>query len=444
MSRGLFIAALLAACSPVAVTAQVPAFPGAQGAGAMSLGGRGGRIIRVTNLNDSGPGSLRAAVEARVPRIVIFDVGGTIRLKSPLVIRSGRITIAGQTAPGGGITLRDYTLGVHADDVVVRFIRSRLGDVSHVTNDAVWISMGQRIVLDHVSASWGTDESLSVTAGNHGHVLDHVTVQWSIISESLCNSVNPKGRHCFGSIIAGANGAHFSFHHNLWADHTERMPRVGNDLVAAQDPVGSFFDIRSNVIYNWGGHQAGYSGAPVGPASYNFIDNSYWSGPDSRDPAIFKEGNPDAHAFFSGNTLNGKLLSGLEGVTGLRVPGYLLGEPVPMPAVTTDSAAAAYEKVLRFAGDSLPRDPVDSRVVAGVRNRSGRLIDSQSQVGGWPELARGTPWIDHDGDGMPDDWERAHGLDPNDPRDGNADRDHDGYTNVEEWLNALAAPAMPH
>jgi hypothetical protein len=149
----------------------------------MSFGGRGGRIIRVTNLEDSGPGSLRAAVEARGPRIVIFDVGGTIRLKSALVIRSGRITIAGQTAPGGGITLRDQTFSVHSDDVVVRFIRSRLGDVSGVVNDAMWVSAGSRIILDHVSASWGTDESLSVTSGRE---IRDVTVQWSIISESLC------------------------------------------------------------------------------------------------------------------------------------------------------------------------------------------------------------------------------------------------------------------
>ncbi|HWU92891.1 MAG TPA: pectate lyase [Sphingomicrobium sp.] len=411
----------------------------------MSLGGRGGRIIRVTNLNDSGPGSLRAAIDARDPRIVIFDVGGTIRLKSPLVIRNGRITIAGQTAPGGGITVRDYTFSVHADDVVVRFIRSRLGDVSRVDNDAIWVSNGRRVILDHVSASWGTDESLSVTANGHPNLdIRDVTVQWSIISESLCNSVNPKGRHCYGSIMGASRGARYSLHHNLWADHMERMPRIGETLPAAKDSVGPFFDLRSNVIYNWGGHQAGYSGLPTGPVAYNFIDNSYWMGPDSRDPSIFKEGNPDAHAYFSGNALNGKVLSGLQGVTGFRQPGYALSRPVPMPAVTTDSAARAYDKVLRLAGDSLHRDQVDARVVAGVRSRTGRLIDSQSQVGGWPELARGTPWIDHDGDGMPDDWERAHGLNPDDPRDGNADRDHDGYTNVEEWLNSLAAPAMAH
>ncbi|MGZ2412677.1 hypothetical protein ACUXST_002106 [Sphingomonas sp. F9_3S_D5_B_2] len=445
MKTALLVTAMLVACSPAPVDAQVPAFPGAEGAGAMSLGGRGGRIIRVTNLEDSGPGSLRAAIEERGSRIVIFDVGGTIRLKSPLTIRNGRITIAGQTAPGGGITVRDQTFSPHADDVVVRFVRSRLGDVSRAVNDGIWVSHGNRIILDHVSASWGTDESLSVTSNykRPGTDLGDVTVQWSIISESLCRSVNPKGRHCFGSIIGGSRGAHYSFHHNLWADHAARMPRIGPVLPAEKDSIGGFFDIRSNVIYNWGGHQAGYSGLPVGPAAYNFIDNNYWSGPDSMDPEIFKEGNPGAHAYFSGNMLNGQVLTGLAGVGGLKNPGYLLARPVAMPSVRTDSAAATYDKVLRLAGASLVRDAVDNRVIAGVRNRTGRLVDSQEQVGGWPDLARGRPWVDGDGDGMPDDWERTHRLNADDPSDGNEDRDQDGYTNVEEWLNALAAPAMP-
>ena len=258
----------------------------------------------------------------------------------------------------------------------------------------------------------------------------------------LCHSVNPKGSHCFGSIIGGGKGARYSFHHNLWADHRERMPRIGTVFTAAQDAVGPVFDIRSNVIYNWGGHQGGYSGLPTGPAAYNFIDNSYWSGPNSRGDAIFKEGNPDAHAFFAGNSLNGRLLRGADGVTGLTGPGYLLNQPLPTAPVRTDAASVAFEKVLRFAGDSLVRDSVDTRVVAGARSRTGRLIDSQVQVGGWPELARGAPWVDRDGDGMPDAWERAHGLNPADSSDGNRDRDDDGYTNVEEWLNALAAPAM--
>ena len=435
----------LAGCMETPAAAQVPAFPGAEGAGAMSLGGRGGRVLRVTNLNDSGPGSLRAAVETPGPRIVVFDVGGTIRLASPLAIRHPRITIAGQTAPGGGITLRDQTLGISADDVVVRFIRSRLGDASGAVADAVWITRGNRIVLDHVSASWGTDEVLSVTSGykRPGRELGDVTVQWSIISESLCNSVNPEGRHCYGSILAGSRGARFSFHHNLWAHHGARMPRVGSSLPPGQDAVGGFFDVRSNVMYNWGSREAGYGGLPAARVAYNLVDNSYWTGPSSRGDAIFKEGNPFARAYFAGNTINGQPLPPAgPGVTGATGPGYFLGSLVQMPRVAPDPAAAAYRKVLARAGASLARDTVDARVVAETYSRSGRLIDSQRDVGGWPMLAPGRPWLDSDRDGMPDDWERSRRLNPRDPRDGNADADRDGYTNVEEWLNALAAPAM--
>lgn len=437
--------ALLFGCSAAPAPARVPAFPGAEGAGAMSLGGRGGAVLRVTSLADSGPGSLRAAVEARGPRTIVFDIGGTIRLEKPLTVRHGRVTIAGQTAPGGGITLRDQSLGVAADDVVIRFIRARLGDASAAVADAIWVSRGNRIILDHVSSSWGTDEVLSVTSGykRPGRDLGDVTVQWSIIAESLCNSVSPEGRHCYGTIIGGSRGAQFSFHHNLWAHHGARMPRVGNALAPGEDAEGGFFDIRSNVMYDWGGREAGYGGLPAARVAYNFIDNSYWTGPNSRGDFIFNEGNPFATAYLAGNMLNGRALaSPLAKVKGAVRPGYLLQGPVRLPRVSADPAASAYRSILAYAGSSLARDPVDARVVGQVRNRTGRLIDSQRDVGGWPALARGTPWTDRDRDGMPDDWERARGLNPGDPRDGNADADGDGYTNVEEWLNELARPVM--
>jgi hypothetical protein len=397
--------------------------------------------MRVTNLDDAGPGSLRAAVEARVPRIVIFDVGGTIRLKKPLVVRHPRITIAGQSAPGGGITLRDYTLGISADDVVIRFIRSRLGDESGAVADAIWVTRGTRIILDHVSASWSTDEALSVTSGYRlpGRELGDVTVQWSIISESLCKSVNPDGRHCYGSILAGSRGARFSFHHNLWAHHAARMPRVGNSLPPAEDRQGAFFDIRSNVIYNWGGQVAGYGGLPAANVAYNFIDNSYWAGPNTRGLAMFREGNPHAKAFVSGNAMNGTQLANQSwSVTEAGATTYWLSEPLTIPAPTTDPASSAYTKVLAHAGASLHRDTVDARIVVEVANRTGRLIDSQRDVGGWPVLARGVPWADSDKDGMPDAWELKRRLDRHDPKDANYDPDGDGYTNVEQWLNELA------
>jgi hypothetical protein len=444
----LFVSAaaiVLAGCRAEPAAAQVRAFPGAEGAGAYSLGGRGGRVIHVTNLNDSGPGSLRAAVDAKGARTVIFDIGGTIRLSKPLAIRNGRITIAGQTAPGGGITIRDQRLHVAADDVVVRFIRSRLGDESRVTSDSIWVAKGRRIILDHVSASWSTDETLSVssTFARPGDVLDGVTVQWSIISESLCAPGKPQGRHCYGSLAVTSRGGKMSFHHNLWAHHQARMPRTGNYLTRTQDPVGGYFDFRSNVFYNWGDRSAGYNSSPAVRVHSNFVANSYIAGPDSKGRAAFDERDALANAWFQGNSMNGVIPANPWSLVIERnVPNLHLSGPVPMPPVTTDPPAAAYARVLADAGSSLVRDAVDRRIVDNVKTRSGGLIDSQRDVGGWPVLARGTPWRDSDGDGMPDDWERAHGFNPRDGRDGNLDADRDGYTNVEEWLNALAAPAM--
>jgi hypothetical protein len=442
-----FIAALgllLAAYSVQPASATVPAFPGAEGAGASSLGGRGGRVIYVTNLNDSGPGSLRAAAEADGPRTIVFDVGGTIRLSKRILVTNGRVTIAGQTAPGGGITLRDHPLIIAADDVVVRFIRSRLGDESRFVGDAIWVSNGRRVILDHVSASWATDEALSVasTYTHPGDRLGDVTVQWSIIAETICGPTNPQGPHCYGSLVSGSHGARQSWHHNLWADHVARMPRPANDVPG--DPDGAVFDFRSNVMYNWGHQQSGANSGPPAKVAYNFINNSYWPGPDSKKKLIFDERDPLATAYFAGNSLDGTVLPDQSSaIAGGNRHGYLQSAPLAVPPVTTDSAAAAYDKVLRYAGDSLVRDVVDTRVVDGVRNRTGRLINSQADVGGWPQLAPGRPWVDRDGDGIPDDWERAHGLNARDARDG-ARVTADGYTNLEHWLNELAEPAMPH
>jgi pectate lyase len=426
-----------------AASSAVPAFPGAEGAGAMAVGGRGGRVIRVTNLEDSGPGSFRAAVEEKGPRTLIFDIGGTIRLKKPLVVRNGQVTIAGQTAPGGGITLRDRHFEIAADDVVVRYIRSRLGDQGGVESDAFTISRGKRIIVDHVSASWSIDETLS--SGSDYKTpkddLRDVTVQWSIISESLRKSLHAKGEHGYGSLLRGARGAKMSFHHNLWAHHLARMPRPGNYLPPAQDSVGAYYDFRSNVFYNWGGSYSGYnadSGEKASHSAYNFVDNAYKTGPDTKKPVIFDDRNPIARAWFAGNSLNGRIPADPWSlVTGRKDPEYRLGGPISFPAVARDPAARAFEKVLAGAGASLTRDPVDRRVVETVRSGAGRLIDSQAEVGGWPELAAGPPWKDGDGDGMPDDWERRQRLDPANAADGNADRDGNGYTELEEWLNSL-------
>jgi hypothetical protein len=418
----------------------VVAFPGAEGAGRFAMGGRGGRVLRVTNLAESGPGSLRAAIEAEGPRTVIFDIGGVIRLASPLTIRRGRITIAGQTAPGGGITLRDHPLVVAADDVVIRHIRSRLGDESGIEADAVSITRGRRIILDHISASWSVDETLSVGSRYDPpeRGIYDVTVQWSLIAESLNASGHAKGDHGYGSLVRGGHGARLTFHHNLWAAHRARMPRPGNYNPPSIDPEGPRFEFRSNVFYDWAGGHAGYNADTESRSAYAFIGNAYIPGPDSEGRWAFEESNHLARAWFDGNAMDGVVPADPWSlVKDSDRPQYRLAARPDWAAAAGETAAEAEVRVLARVGAGRVRDPVDARIIEGVRNRTGRIIDSQAQVGGWPALEAGSPWIDSDGDGMPDDWETARGLDPADPADGNADRDSDGFTNLEDWLNSL-------
>ena len=383
--------ACLAACTlfflvlPTIGQAQQLAFPGAEGAGRYSAGGRGGKTLRVTNLNDNGPGSLRAAVQVKQPRIIIFDVAGTIRLKSDLVIDSPRITIDGSTAPAQGIAIADHGLIVKADDVVIRYFRSRLGDQGGGQGDAIWIARGSRIILDHVSASWSVDETLSASARYDDGGIYDLTVQWSIIAESLRRAGHAKGEHGYGSLIRGGRGARFSFHHNLWAHHVARMPRPGNYASAAMDPIGPLIEFRSNIFYNWGGTASGYNADSASNATYAFIDNAYVSGPDSKGQTAFREENALARSWFAGNIMNGtapadpwSLVTG----SGVR----LTAAPDIAP-VKSDPAASAYKRVLAEAGASRARDAVDRRIVESVIRRSGRIIDSQSDVGGWPVLA---------------------------------------------------------
>ncbi|HST92921.1 MAG TPA: pectate lyase [Brevundimonas sp.] len=421
--------------------AGVLAFPGAEGAGRFAEGGRGGAVLRVTTLADDGPGSLRAAIEADGPRTIVFDVGGVIRLASPLRIRSGRVTVAGQTAPGGGVTLRDHPIIVAADDVVVRHLRSRLGDESGIEADAISIERGRRIILDHVSASWSVDETLSVGSRYDPpeRGIYDVTVQWSIIAESLNASAHAKGDHGYGSLVRGGHGARMTFHHNLWASHRARMPRPGNYNPPAVDPVGPRFEFRSNVFYNWGGSHAGYNADTESLSAYAFIGNSYLPGPDSRGRWVFEEANPLARAWFEGNAMAGEIpRDPWSLVKGSDRPGYRLSARPDWAAAAGETAAQALERVLESAGAGRMRDAVDARIVADVRTGAGRIIDSPAQVGGWPDLERGSPWRDADFDGLPDDWETARALDPADASDGAVDHDGDGYTNLEDWLNSLA------
>ncbi len=457
----------------------IPAFPGAEGFGRYAIGGRGGRVFKVTNLNDSGPGSLREAVEAEGPRIVIFDVDGIIQLESPLIVRNDFITIAGQSAPGGGITLRDYDLTINANHVIVRHIRSRMGSESGHEDDAISIRGGQHIIVDHVSASWAIDENLSASqsfnperGGNH---LSYVTVQWSIISEGLYDAGHEKGDRAYGSLIRGSHGARYSWLNNLWAHNHSRMPRVGNYATPYMDPEGVLFDFRNNVFYNWG-HGAetdfwnwtpardtfDYSAAqglvsdmlygregfdyhyaagtdldPASVARYNFINNAYVQGPQTLGPVIFYMRNVTGRAFFEGNTIDGQLLPQLNIVRSAAPDRTFVDRAFDVGEVTTVSAEDSYERVLARAGASFYRDAIDARVIEEVRTRTGFIPDSADDVGGWVAVTQGEPRADSNGDGIPDDWLIAQGIDPEEPSRAN-EVGEDGYTLIERWLNSLA------
>lgn len=417
--------------------APVLAFPGAEGAGRFAAGGRGGRVIHVTTLDDAGPGSLRAAVEAKGSRTIVFDVSGTIALKSQLAIREPRVTIAGQTAPGGGITLRDHGLVVNADDVVIRYIRSRLGSASQTQDDSIWVRGGRRIILDHVSASWSVDETLSASANykDESEGWYDLTVQWSIVANSLRRSGHVKGDHGYGSLVRGGRGAKASWHHNLWANHIARMPRPGNYDGPDVDPAGAWFDFRSNVFYNWGGSHSGYDADKAAIVRYNFVDNVYLPGPDSKGRFAFDESNTLAKGYVANNSMAGAVPADpMTLVKGTIGPDWRQPRPFDIAPVSPDPAPL--DAVLARAGASKARDTIDAAIVAGVRDGTGRIIDSQDSMGGWPTLATAPAPQDGDRDGMPDDWERAHGLDPK-RDDGAADRNADGWTNLEEYLDSL-------
>ena len=367
----------------------LPAFPGAEGFGAFSQGGRGGRVYHVTTLEDGGAGSLREAVEAQGPRIVVFDVGGTIRLKKDLTITNPFITIAGQTAPGDGICLRDATLGIYADQVVIRYLRQRLGDQGKA-GDAIGIGRGHQIIIDHCSASWSLDEVLSCSTGEPS--LSDVTVQWCFITEAL----NPKN-HSFGSLIRGCHGARYSYHHNLYAHNRNRNPRPGNydDRNPHEaDPNGLLLDFRNNVIYNWSGTYAGYNADKDSVTKLNYVGNYVVPGPNSKATGIaYQEGSPYNKGYFAGNYYNHSLpenpwsLVDFRGWNGRQIIAYKQSVPFETGPITTQDAKDAYRDVLERGGAILPRrDAVDRRIVAEVTSGKGHILNSQAEVGGWPDL----------------------------------------------------------
>lgn len=446
MNRPLVVLLIILMSLSVAESAAaVYAFPGAEGFGAQSIGGRGGVVLFVTNLSDSGPGSLRSAVEAEGPRTVIFRISGTIALKKTLIIRNSHITIAGQTAPGDGICLKDYGLSIAADHVIVRYIRCRPGDNIGGEPDAMSISSGYDIIVDHCSASWAVDETLSASSSRG---LGNVTVQWCIISESLNESTHHKGAHGYGALIRGGWGNGYTYHHNLFAHHKARLPRPDNYNDRSKDPDGFVFDFRNNVVYNWGGSSAGYnadgSNGTNSITKMNFIGNYYKRGVNSNGDLAFSESTRSAKAWFDGNCMNGRYPDDSWSLVTFKefspndIQSYIQSEPIPVEPVVTDDAVTAYERALAEAGAVLPkRDDVDTRVVTEVIAGIGRIINDESDVGGWPELKSAEPPKDSDRDGMPDEWEKQNGLDPKDPSDRNGDTDMDGYTNLEEYLNSI-------
>jgi len=434
------------------------AFPGAEGWGAYALGGRGGDVYHVTNLADSGAGSLRYGITSAggtvsTPRTIVFDVSGTIQLASNLSINKSYITIAGQTAPGDGICLRDYNLGISASHIIVRYIRARLGDESLTESDAVSINSGYNIIMDHVSASWSVDEVFSCSTYNP--TLSNVTVQWSIISEALWHSIHDKGTHSYGALIRGCYDAKYTYHHNLFAHNYSRNPRPGNyDSTVDngnpywEDPCGLLFDFRNNVIYNWGGDRPGYDADLDSVCRYNYVGNWAKAGYNGTNGYLYSAACTYFKGYYAGNYFNGTYLAddwqkvywdtSKGGWTEAQKTAYKQSVPFPTNPIITDTAVVAYQRVLNHAGASLPvRDSVDTRVVNDVIDGTGQIIDTQGQVGGWPTLNSAAAPTDTDQDGMPNVWETANGLNLIDATDRNGYDLDTEYTNLEVYLNSL-------
>lgn len=447
LTRMLQMALVMCATAPATFAApKPPAFPGAEGFGASASGGRGGAVYEVTNLNDSGPGSLRDAL-AQGNRTVVFRVSGTIDLKTQLRLNKPNVTIAGQTAPGDGICLKGRELFIaDSDNIIVRFLRLRPGDELKQEHDALSIRNCRNVIIDHCSMSWSTDSLNDVT-----HTSGNVTVQWCILAEPLNNSVHVKGAHGYGTgwdgrIIDGQGGGG-SYHHNLLAHCASRAPRIGYYKTGR-----GLIDCRNNVIYNCGPSYGG-EGDDV-----NYLANYYRPGPSSaelRKPAgnLFDVWSDDTRMYVAGNAFEGmpNVEKDNAGHITFRkgdATSAIVRKPFVVPPVATDAAEEAFRRVLDSAGAVMPkRDAVDERIVSDARNRSGTIINSQADVGGWPTLNSAPAPSDADHDGMPDAWESGRGLNPDDPADGSRLGD-DGYSELERYLNELAdnvhgAPAAP-
>ncbi|MCA8833393.1 T9SS type A sorting domain-containing protein [Hymenobacter pini] len=478
--RSLLAGSLLLTAALPAL-AQLPSFPGAEGAGRYTSGGRGTAtepttVFEVTNLNDDlNPGSLRYALtQPATYRTVVFRVSGTIHLLTPLKLQKPNTTLAGQTAPGDGICLADQPFTVAADNVIVRFLRFRLGDknqnlgpVNGSGDGDAFNAVGRsKLMIDHCSMSWSADEACSLYAG------DSISLQWNLISEPLDYSYHFETgdtdfeRHAYGGIWGGR---HASFHHNLLAHCRGRLPRFdGSRNLSPNTPGQENAELVNNVLYNW----ASYTTNGGEGGRYNIINNYYKAGPSTSTgssagvPVRYQIINPYKSSslpygtyYLSGNYVEGSASISAHNWRGASMNGGSLNDTTL--AKTTSSLTAlvaaqpaqqAYEAVLAGAGAVLPaRDAHDQRIVQDVRNRTGSLIDVQGgfphgtpyaqTTGAWPTLNSLPAPADADHDGMPDAWETARGLNPNNPAD-RSQRVSNGYTQLENYLNGLAAPVL--
>ena len=452
------------------------AFPGAEGGGMYVTGGRGGKVYHVTSLEDNTvAGTLRYGIEKESrPLTIVFDVAGIIELQKALKVSTGDLTIAGQTAPGDGICLKNYNFRIHASNVIVRYIRCRMGDEKQTEDDAMNLYTGDNdlrdVIIDHCSLSWSTDECGSF------YGMTNFSLQWCILSESLRNSVHGKGKHGYGGIWGGTNA---TYHHNLLAHHDSRNPRLDHDYVSTLKGPVSLVD---NVIYNWGDNST-YGGESANETNtykqYNVINNYYKPGPATAsgkvrfidpwtkpcDNCTKKTGCSTivpGHFFLSGNVMHGD-----EGKTTDNWTGTTASEAViaairaaakfsyseKESSLSLHDAGTAFERVLSYAGASLKQDTVDKRIARETRNgnhtytgsngSTGGFIDTQADVGGWPEYkatdAEKAALKDTDGDGMSDAFEDAFGLDKTSAADGTTKTldKHGRYTNLEMYLHYL-------
>lgn len=416
----------------------VPAFPGAIGGGMYTSGGRGGKVIKVTNLNDSGPGSLRDAVEQIGPRTILFDISGNIKLESPLHIKNGNLTIAGQTAPGDGICIKGHEVRINANNIIIRFIRFRPGDIAGKEYDALTGMGNKDIIIDHCSMSWSTDETVSLYDN------ENFTLQWSIISESLNNSVHSKGPHGYGGIWGGKN-ATFAF--NILAHHSSRNPRLQGERKPFRGEERA--EIVNNLIFNWG-DKAIYGGEN---GVYNIINNIFIPGPaspKSKVVEILEPYKPYGSYYLQGNEIwvlgeqlkqtpkNITLPTSAKAVNLVSNPNQLIIN------TQANEVQDAYNLMLSMAGASLVRDAVDQRIINEIINRSFTygnmgIIDSQNDTEGWPALKSLPPLLDSDGDGIPDEWETKNGLNPFDSIDGKTFSLNRQYANLEVYLNEIVS-----